>query len=229
MMSIHRRAFIGAAGLAGAACFAPLPAWASDKSDAEALVAKARAAVTALAGDSDFASMKSALGRAQAVLIFPQVIKVGLVLGGAGGSGVLLVRDAGTGAWSGPAFYTMASASLGLQAGASAAEMVMLVNSPKALEKLYSNSVKLGADASAALGSRGAEKGAVMNTDFVAYSKVKGAFAGVAVDGAVLDVRQTLNSAYYGQAVTPSDILVNRSVSSADAEGLRTALADAVR
>src|SRR5678815_3769350 len=134
-----------------------------------------------------------ALGKAKAVLIFPQILKAGFVLGGSGGTGVLLVRDA-KGDWTGPAFYTMGSASLGFQAGASSAEVVMIVNSQKALDSLYSNKVKLGGDASAAIGPKGVGTGTALNSDFIVYSTVKGAFAGLTVDGTVLDVRGALNN-----------------------------------
>ncbi len=212
-----------------ALCCVSLPARASDKSEAESLVAKSRTTIQALANDPDFAAMKSALAHAKAVLIFPQVLRAGFVLGGSGGSGVLLARDASTGAWIGPAFYTMGSASIGLQAGASSAEMVMVVNSQKALDSLHTNKLKLGADASAALGPKGVQKGAAVNADFIVYSKVKGAFAGVAVDGSVLDVRQTLNTAYYGPTATPIEILVKRSVNNPDAAMLQAAVAEAAK
>ncbi|MCV2370942.1 lipid-binding SYLF domain-containing protein [Roseateles oligotrophus] len=204
-------------------------AQAADKAEAESLVAKSAATIKALANDPDFASMKSELAKAHAVLIFPQVLKAGFFLGGAGGNGVLMARDGNTGAWVGPAFYTMGAASLGLQAGASSAEMVMLVNSQKALDSLYTNKVKLGADVTAALGSKAVGKNLSLNADFVVYSKAKGAFAGIAVDGAVLDVRRTINAAYYEQAATPIDILVKRIASNADANGLQAALQDAAK
>ena len=109
------------------------------------------------------------------------------------------------------------------------AEMVMVVNSQKALESLYSNKLKLGGDASAALGPKGMGTGAAVNADFVVYAKVKGAFAGVAVDGSVLDVRQTLNSAFYGKEASPVDILVKRTVSSPAADPLQAAVAAAAK
>lgn len=206
---------------------ASLSARASDKSDAAALVDKSRLTIQEFSQNKDFVSLKSALGQAKAVLIFPQVLKAGFVLGGSGGSGVLLVRDASSNQWAGPAFYTMGSASLGLQAGASSAEMVMLVNSQKALDSLFTNKIKLGGDASVALGPKGVGTGASVTADFVVYSKVKGAFAGVAVDGSLLDVRDSLNAAYYGKPVTPVDILVKKDVSNSAAAGLQAAVAGA--
>lgn len=204
-------------------------AMASDKSEAEALAEKARMTIQEFAASKDYASLKPALGQAKAVLIFPNVLKAGFLLGGSGGSGVLMARDESTGGWRGPAFYTMGAASLGLQAGASSAEVVMVVHSQKALESLYSNKLKLGGDASVALGPKGVGTGAAIDTDFVVYAKVKGVFAGVAVDGSVLDARDSLNAAYYGKPATPADILVRKSVSRAESSGLESALAAAIK
>ena len=183
---------------------------ASDASAAAELVAKAQATIGEFGRNKDFPTFSPALAKARGVLIFPQVLKAGFVLGGSGGSGVLLVRDAKTGKWIGPAFYTMGSASLGFQAGASAAEVV---NSQKALDSLYASKVKVGGDASVAVGPKGTGTGIALDSDFVAYSAVKGAFAGLAIDGSVLDARGGLNSAYYGKKkTTPVDILVKRQV-----------------
>lgn len=224
MNEMQRNFTSGAVALAFAAALGGMPARAADVTEANALVEKAQLTINAFAGNQDFPSLKPALAQAKGVLIFPQILKAGFILGGSGGSGVLLVRDESSGKWSGPAFYTMGSASLGFQAGASAAEMVMLVHSQKALDSLYANKLKLGADASVAVGPKGIGAGASITTDFIAYSTVKGAFVGMAVDGSVLDVRDSLNAAYYGKSVTPMDILVRREVSNPAAAGLLSAL-----
>jgi lipid-binding SYLF domain-containing protein len=229
MQTTRFRASIAWAGIATAAFCASTPALASDRSDAQELVTRSRTALEALVQDKDFSGFRMALSQARGVLIFPNVVKVGFVLGGSGGSGVLLTRDPASRSWVGPAFYTMGSASLGLQAGASSAEMVMVINSQKALDSLHTNKLKLGGDASVALGSKGAGTGATATTDFIVYSKVKGAYAGVAVDGSVLDVRQSLNTAYYGQPATPIDILVKRSVNNPEAAPLLMAVEQAAK
>lgn len=228
---IHSRRYfsltVGALGLAAA--FGSVPAQASDASDAEALVRKAEATVNAFVHKKEFTDLGKALGEAKGVLVFPQVLKAGFILGGSGGTGVLLVRDEKTGEWVGPAFYTIASASFGFQAGASSAETMMLVHSQKALDSLYTNKVKLGGDASVAVWKSGMGAAAAMSTDFVAYSMVKGAFAGLAVDGSVLDIRQSLNAAFYGKEVTPVDILVKREVVNPKAASLQAALKKAAK
>jgi lipid-binding SYLF domain-containing protein len=224
-MNNTRRYFTlaGATAVLAAAIGSP-PARADASSDATALVQKAQAVIGAFSAHNDFPTLRPALARARGVLIFPSIVKAGFVLGGSGGSGVLLVHDMATGDWVGPAFYTMGSASLGLQAGVSAAEVVMVVQSQKALDSLYTNKLKLGGDVSVAVGPKGAGAGASLTSDFVVYSTVKGAFAGLSLEGSVLDVRQTLNEAYYGRPVPPIDILVKRAVFNPAADGLRAAV-----
>ena len=229
MNKIRRHFTITGGAVVLAAAFGHMPARASDASDASALVEKAQSTINAFTTHKDFPTMQSALGKAKAVLIFPQILKAGFILGGSGGSGVLLVRDEKSGNWVGPAFYTMGSASLGFQAGASSAEVVMVVHSQKALDSLYSNKLKLGADASVAIGPKGVGTGASLTADFIAYSTVKGAFVGMAVDGSVLDVRDTLNAAYYGKPVTPTDILVRQNVNNPASAGLQNALKGATK
>jgi lipid-binding SYLF domain-containing protein len=201
---------------------------ASDRANADALVERARATIEEFSRGNEFATLGPALRHSRAVLIFPRLVRAGFVLGGSGGSGVLLVRDETSGRWRGPAFYTMGSASLGLQAGASTAEVVMVVGSQKALDSLYTNKLKLGGDASVAIGPKGVGTGASASADFIVYAKVRGAFAGVSVDGAILDVREALNAAYYGKPATPVDILVRRTVNNEGARRLHRALEAAV-
>jgi lipid-binding SYLF domain-containing protein len=225
-MNMTRRS-LTLAGIALAATVsttASLPARASDASDAKDLVQKAQATIDQFGRHTEFPTFSPALAKARGVLIFPKVLKAAFVLGGSGGSGVLLVRDTKTRKWIGPAFYTMGSASLGFQAGASAAEVVMIINSQKALDSLYASKVKLGGDASVAIGPQGTGTGVALDSDFVAYAMVNGAFAGLAIDGSVLDVRNALNSAYYGKKVTPIDILVKQVAVKPESAALHAAV-----
>jgi SH3 domain-containing YSC84-like protein 1 len=229
-MNIIRRGLtLAGAAVAVAATFSSLPARASDATEAKELVDKSNAVVSSFVNDKDFTSIGPLLGRAKAVLIFPQIVKIGFVLGGSGGSGVLLVRDGKTGNWTGPAFYTLGSASIGFAAGASAAEVMMVVTTQKALDALYTNKLKLGADASIAAGPKGAGTSNSFTSDFIAYSKDKGVYAGVVLDGAVLDVRDGLNGGYYGKKVTPVEILVKHAASNPEAATLQAALKNAAK
>ncbi|SEB19148.1 lipid-binding SYLF domain-containing protein [Variovorax sp. YR216] len=223
MQNTRRKLMLAFGALGLTAGFATMPAHASDAEDAKALVHKAQTTINAFTHNKDFSGLGAELGKAKGVLIFPKVLKAGFVLGGSGGTGVLLAND-GKGGWVGPAFYTMGSASFGFQAGASAAEVVILVRTQKALDSLLTSKVKLGGDASVAVWKKGMGAGGTIDADFVGYSAVKGAFAGLAIDGSVLDVRESLNTAFYGKPVTPSDILVKREVSNPAAAGLLAAV-----
>jgi SH3 domain-containing YSC84-like protein 1 len=199
-------------------------AWAADADDAQRTVDKARVAFDDVIKAKGFGSLRSGLKTAKGVMIFPSILKGGFVVGGSGGTGVLLVRGDG-GAWSEPAFYTLGAVSVGLLAGGQSSEVVILINSQTGLDRLLTTSVKLGGDASIAAGPVGEGKAANLTADFVSYAKSKGAYIGASIEGSVLDVRATLNHGYYGKPVTPVDILVKREVSSKQSEGLRAAVA----
>ncbi|MDH4052618.1 MAG: lipid-binding SYLF domain-containing protein [Rubrivivax sp.] len=226
-MKAQRRMTLMAIAATAAALAIPAgTAWASDADDAISTVDKARVTFTDLVKGKEFDSLRAGLKTAKGVIIYPSVLKAGFILGGSGGTGVLLVRGANN-EWSEPAFYTMGSVSFGAQIGGSAAEVVVVINSQKAVDSLMTNSVKLGGDASVAAGPVGAGQAANLMADFVSYSRSKGAFVGMSIDGSVLDVRASLNSAYYGMAVTPIDILVKGAVSNKHSAALRSAVAAA--
>jgi len=215
---------LAACAVASFATLGSLPARADTASDALALVERATATVNSFAGNADYAALPGLLGKAKGVIVFPRIIEGGFILGGAGGTGVLLVRDQKTGAFVGPAFSSIGGVSIGFLAGGQAAEVMMLVNSQKALDSLLSTTVKLGAAASVAVGPRGSGEGAAMTADFISFSRNRGAFANMSFNGQVIGVRETFNVAFYSKPVSPVDILVTRKVSNAEAEPLRAAL-----
>lgn len=199
---------------------------ADDAGDARGTVDRARATLAEVLKNKEFDSLRSGIKQAKGVLIYPKVLKAGFMLGGSGGTGVLLVRGTNND-WSQPAFYTVGSVSFGVQFGGQESAVVILINSQKAVDSLMANSVKLGGELSAAAGPQGTGQAANVTADFVSYSKAKGAFIGMSVEGSVVDVRATLNKAYYGREVTPIDIVAKRSVSNKHADALRKALAAA--
>jgi len=199
---------------------------AADRDQAQGLVDRARVTFKEFMRDSNYSWLHENLNRAKGVLIFPQVIKGGFIWGGSGGTGVLLVRDEKTGNWSEPAFYTIGSVTFGLQIGGEAAEVVMLAMTQKAIDSLLSSSIKLGGDASIALGpvGGGAKAGADIpnvTADFLSFAKTKGLYGGLNLEGSVVAVRDSLNDAYYGKAVRPSDIIVKEDVGNRGAAELR--------
>ena len=194
----------------------------------QTLVDKARLAVDALRADTKFSAFPRLLAEAKAVLIMPELIKIGFIFGGEGGSGVLLVRDTETGHWSQPAFYTMGAGSFGLQIGAQVAEVAFVIMTEGGLEKLMSDKVTLGADASIAAGPVGAgvEAGMTFNIDVDIYSfaHTKGLFGGISFEGAVVVPDDEANETYYGKSITARGIVLHGEVRNPDADALRAAL-----
>jgi lipid-binding SYLF domain-containing protein len=199
-------------------------AMAADEEDAQGIVDKARVAFGGFMRDDNYSWMRDHLKDANGVLIYPQVLKAGFILGGSGGTGVLLSRDGKTGEWGNPAFYTMGSVSFGLQIGGESAEVVLLVMSQKGMDSLLSSNFKLGGDASVALGPVGGGAKADVTTDFLSFSKSQGLYAGINLDGSYISVRDSLNKAYYGKDVSPVEIIVKHSVSNKGAVPLREEL-----
>ncbi len=191
------------------------------------LVDQARIAVDTLAGMDDMRGMRNMLARAKAVLVFPELLKGGFIVGGEGGSGVLLARNGQTGEWSPPAFYALFAGSIGLQIGGEVSQAMLLIMTDKGLDAVFNNEFKLGADASLAVGpiGRGIEASATTNLrdDIYAFSISKGLFGGVSLEGAVINARHSRNQAYYGRAAAPRDIVL-RPTGAAGAEQLRASL-----
>jgi lipid-binding SYLF domain-containing protein len=208
----------------------PAQAADADAVDAQELVVKARLTFENLLRDPNMTWFRDHLRDAKGVFIAPQLLKAAFFIGGSGGSGVLLVLDEKTGEWGEPAFYTLGGASFGLQFGAEASEMVLLVMTKRGVESMLSSSLKLGADASVAIGPMGAGvQGATANlsADLISFALSKGAFAGVSLEGAVIATRNDLNSAYYGREVRTPDIIVSRAVTNNQSVELRAAVAKA--
>jgi lipid-binding SYLF domain-containing protein len=215
--------------LAALLLLAALPARADDRGEAQGLVDRSTLTVQELLTTGDAGAIEDArrfLRRARAALVCPRIFRAGFILGGEGGGCVLVARDA-AGSWSAPAFYGMASGSLGLQIGVQDMQVLMLVMSDRALSALMDSQFKLGADASVAVatvgaGVEGATAGA--GADIMAFARSRGLFAGIALEGSLLTARSELNRAYYGQDVAARQIVVAMQVHNPGADPLRAAL-----
>ena len=195
---------------------------------AEQVVHKAHWAVEELLAEPDMEPLAAYLAEAKGVLVFPQLFKGGFIFGGEGGTGVLLAKDE-DGTWGQPAFYSLASGSVGLQIGGQVSKVVLTVMNEDAVRAILNNKFKLGADASIAVGplGRGVEASTTSNLrlDIYAFSKAVGLFGGGALEGAAIVPRDALNSEFYGRAVAPRDIVLHGKVSNPEAEALREVLA----
>jgi len=186
---------------------------AAEIAEQQRLVDKARLTLLAFAADPGLqAALREWTPETRALFIVPQFLRGAFVFGGAGGSGLLLVRNEKTGNWGDPVFYTIGSASFGLQVGGDVSEIVLLVRTTKGLEEFYHSDFKLGANAGMAIGPVG--EGASVHglaADIIAYAKKKGVFAGIAINGAFVAVADEANEAYYGRPVRPTDIAIKQS------------------
>ena len=204
--------------------------YADDRLESRQLVERARLTFEGFMAAGEMGAFRSLLKNAQGVLIAPQVLKGAFIFGASGGSGVLLARDK-KGKWGGPCFYTFGEGSFGLQIGAEASEVVLLVMTERGVTTLLSDSVKLGVDIGVAVGpvGMGADAStANLSADILTFSKSKGLYGGISLEGAVLVTRGDWNNAYYGHPAKPTDILVRRSVSSPHAQTLLNTVARAV-
>jgi lipid-binding SYLF domain-containing protein len=208
-----RLLLVGAVLLGATAAPMATPASAADVAEQQRLVEKARLTLLAFAADPGLqAALREWSPETRALFIVPQFLRGAFVFGGAGGSGLLLVRDEKTGNWGDPVFYTIGSASFGLQVGGDVSEIVLLVRTIKGLEEFYRSDFKLGANAGMAAGPVG--KGASVQglaADIIAYARKKGVFAGIAINGAFVAVADEANEAYYGRPVRPTDIAIKQS------------------
>jgi SH3 domain-containing YSC84-like protein 1 len=188
------------------AALMPPPAWAeAPKAEPPAVqadqhVSMAEKTFQNFVSDPGQDTFRKSLAKAKGVLIVPQSWRFGIIFGGTGGRGVLVVRD-DSGKWSGPAFYTLSNASIGLQIGFQISELVVLAMTQNAVDSLLSSSYRGGVDA--------------------------GIYGGLNFDGSMIKANDAWNQGYYGKPVTAQDILLRHDVSNPKAEGLLNAVGDA--
>jgi len=153
------------------------------------------------------------LDKAECLVILPSVKKGAFGIGGSYGRGVMTCRTGQhfKGKWSAPAMYALEGVSIGFQLGGQATDFVLLVMNPKGAVSLLNSKVKLGADASAAAGPKGrTAEGAtdiVMNAEILSYSRNKGLFAGISLEGSTLRSDNTANQKLYGRKLTAKEII----------------------
>jgi SH3 domain-containing YSC84-like protein 1 len=213
---------LAAAALAGCATQTVSP------SEPERLVADAQTTLSNFIRDPDQTWIQDNLGRARALLIAPQVVRAGFIFGGSGGRGVLVARDGR--AWAGPAFYNLATASVGFQAGLDVSEVIVVVMTEKGFNSLLSTSFKIGGDASIAAGPVGAGARSTVTADLISFTRAKGVYGGLNLDGTVVSTNVPWNDAFYGRSnLLPPDILIRRTVTSPKASSLLADVAKATK
>ena len=199
---------IAAGAALAAVLFAAPAALASDQTE---VLEHADRTVDHFRSDPAFSVAAGMIHRAKAVLIVPRLLKGGFIFGAEGGDGVLLKRSGRS--WSSPAFYSLGSASFGLQIGLEQAELVFIIMTDRALKGIETSSFKLGAGAgitvvtlsSAAEGATSGEGG-----DIVVWASGTGAYGGLTFNGSVVKALDDWNTDFYGRKATVSGILANR-------------------
>jgi len=158
------------------------------------------------------------LSKAECVIVFPSVLKFAIGLGGSYGRGALVCRSGAnfTGAWGTPAMFALEGGSLGFQLGGQATDYLLLVMNPKGADSILGSKVKLGADASAAAGPKGRSASAatdiVMKAEILSYSRSRGLFAGISLEGSTLRSDGGANKNLYGRELTARQIVRDGAV-----------------
>jgi len=203
------------------------PVVAHAQSEQQELVDRATLAAQDMLNDRNGKDAQYVLKRARAAMICPQIFRAGFLLGGQGGSCVLVARD-GAGSWSAPAFYGMAGGSIGFQAGVQDAEVMLLIMSDRGLSAVMDNQFKLGADATATFidlggGIEGATT-AALSADIVGFTRARGLFAGISLGGSLMSSKSDWNQAYYGRPTGVQQIVVTTEATNPAADPLRQVL-----
>lgn len=199
---------------------------ASAASDEEAKLLVAAQVLDQLREQRDQAIPQHLLQRAYGVAVIPSVTKAALVLGGRRGSGVLTVRDS-RGRFSNPVFINLTGASIGLQFGAQEADIVLVFTTKRGIDGIADGKLTLGGGASVAAGpvGRHAEAAVGANAEVFAYSRARGMFAGIALDGTSLSINEKSNRAFYGRKDVLASEIISGAAMSPDSENARRFLA----
>ena len=191
------------AGLLGAFMLLANMTWATAKEDSVERLQKSADVLKEIMGAPDKGIPEEVLNDAKCIVVVPHLIKAGFIVGGKHGRGVASCRTAT--AWSAPAFISVGGGSGGLQIGAEGVDLVMLVMNDKGLQHLLSSKFQLSGEGSAAAGPVGRHASAgtdwKMNAELLTYSRSKGAFAGLTLEGAVVEQDADSTTAIYGRDV----------------------------
>lgn len=159
------------------------------------------------------------LDKAECVIVIPSMTKVAMGIGGSYGRGAMVCRTgaAFTGSWGAPAMYAIEGGSFGLQLGAESTDVVLMIMNPRGVDALLKSKVTLGADASAAAGPKGRQVGAStdasMRAEILSYSRSRGLFAGISLEGTSLRPDDDATEQVYGRKLTAREIVTGTSVS----------------
>lgn len=215
--------------LAGLGLLLPLaaPSAARAQTEQQSLVDRSTLSVQEMLSDRSNPDALNLMRHAKAVMICPRVFKAGFILGGQGGSCVLSGR--GPNGWTSPAFYGLGSGSIGFQIGVEDSQIIFVILTDKGLRALMDSQFKFGANAGVAVATIGAGVSgattAALRADIVAFAKSRGLYAGISLDGSIISQRTGWNQAYYGQPLSPQQIVLSGQGQNPGAEPLKEMLA----
>jgi lipid-binding SYLF domain-containing protein len=204
--------------LAAAAIAQAGPAFASAREEARLI--EASGVLEELFAQRDTAIPEKLMARAYGIAVVPNVVKVAAVVGGRRGSGAMVVRDA-NGKFSDPIMISLTGGNVGWQIGVQSTDIVLVFTTAKGIEGIADGKLTLGADASVAAGPVGRAASAGTDQNFTAevysYSRNRGLFAGIALDGSILAIDSKSNKGLYGKSAPASDIIARRVTTDVDA------------
>ena len=203
-----------------------LPLAARAQTEQQALVDRSTLTVQDMFAGDHAGDALALLRQSKGALICPRVFKAGFILGGSGGGCVLVSR--GPKGWSNPAFYTIGSGSIGLQAGVQDSQVVMLVLTEKGFHAILNSQFKIGADASIAVATIGAgvegSTTAALHADIVAFARTRGLFAGISLQGSIISSDAGWDQTYYGAPLAAQQIVLQGQGNNPGAQPLREML-----
>ena len=201
------------------------------KEDAEVIVNKACIVMEEIKTAPDSGAVYDLVKQSAGVVIIPDMFKGGFIVGGSYGKGVVVARKDGK--WSGPSFVYIGAGSVGFQIGAQITDLILVVIGQNTMDSFLRSSFKLGADAAIAVGPLGAQATAatdiLLKGGIYSYSRAKGLFAGVSLEGAGMGTEYDLNRAYYQTTSNPKDILYGQVETPESAKKLYQALSKFIK
>ena len=210
-------------------CLCGFAAAAEDKTDVQKRLDNAATVLQEITAAPDKGIPENVLNGAKCVAIVPHMVKAGFGIGGQHGKGVATCKN--TQGWSAPSFFTISGGSFGFQIGAEGVDLVMLFMNEKGMQALLSDKFQLGGDASAAAGPVGREAAAgtdwKLKSPILTYSRSKGAFAGISLNGSAIRQDKDATQALYGQAMTSQQLLAGQVPTPPEAKGFLNTVARA--
>jgi len=193
-------------------------AYAAEETSQQELLKDAKLVVEEIMSSPDLGIPSGLMSRAQAVIVFPGMIKGGFLLGARYGKGVATVRNAKTGLWGAPSFITTMGGSFGFQIGAQSVDLVLIIMTEKGIKGLLNNNFTLGGDMAVTAGpvGRHAEMGVdiLLQGDMYSYSRSQGLFGGLSLKGTIIKQNVGYNEEYYNAKLTPEEIMIEGKVKS---------------